>query len=155
MINKPTKNQIIKRKMHPTPSPTKLARILKKNPKTFEKTPNKASSVSWRIQTKRGTTYLPERHRKDRLSQHFLTKGAYFLENVPRSPCLQGSGEVFYAVLSFTGQQYLNDVAFPLATHTINIQLLLLDEQVNQLALADSTNNHVSSFALRQLTGCL
>ena len=42
-------------------------------------------------------------------TKSFRLEGAYFWKNKPRSPILLGFGEDIYALLSFTGQQYLQN----------------------------------------------
>ena len=49
---------------------------------------------------------LQRRCKKHRQNQVFSIRGAYFWKNKPRSTILRDFGEEFYALGSFTGQQY-------------------------------------------------
>ena len=64
-------------------------------------------SLLWKIPKKLGMISLQGRCEKHRQNQVFSIRGAYFWKNKPRSPILRDFGEGFYALGSFTGQQYI------------------------------------------------
>ena len=63
-------------------------------------------SHSWKIPKKLGLISLQRRYKKRHQNQVFSIRRAYFWKNNPQSPILRGFGEDFYALWSFTGQQY-------------------------------------------------
>ena len=64
-------------------------------------------SHSWKTRRRRGMKSVKRKYKKHRRSQLFSIRGAYFPKDKARSTVLRRFGLDSYALLRFTGQQYL------------------------------------------------